>query len=143
MGKIIKFSNADDNEDRQPKTDKKDNTVIKTFNNQKEEFNLQLEIKKAIESYLLENFAVKNVLGIDIVYKTNKAGEFGTIGIVLYEHKRKSGTFQADFIAKGIWDKNKNKVYVTELAFSAGEPELYKTIFNFLKAKHILPTVTG
>ncbi len=144
MGKIIKFpASGDNNEDKNIKENKNQKNVVKSFKKEKSEFDLQLAIKEAIEDYLLGNFAVKKVLGIDIVYRINNAGEFGTIGIVLYEHKRKPGTFQADFIAKGILDKKNQKVIITELAFSAGEPELYRSIYNFLKAKNILPTATG
>jgi len=132
MGKVIKFPGSDGN-----------NKENERKNFEKIDFSTQQILKDAIEEYLLNNFAVKNVLGMDIVYKMNDSGEFGAIGVVIYEHKRRGGTFQADFITKGLFDKKNKTASIYELAFSAGEPDLYRSIYNYLKAKKLLPPVTG
>ncbi len=125
MAKIVKFGNFEENpeENKEKAIDENDE---------------EMQIKKAVEEHILTNFAVKNVLGMDIVYKINKS-DVGVIGRVVYEHKRREGSFIADFIAKGY--KNKNQYIIDTLAFEAGEPELYRNIFNILKAKKALPEI--
>ncbi len=124
MGKVIKFPGGDGEKDKKE---------------QKEEVSLEQKIKSSVEEHLITNFAVKNVLGIDVFYKMNEKGELGIVGNVIYEHKRRGGRFVADFIASGHVDKKSKKVLISILAFSAGEPELYMNIYNTLKAKKILP----
>ena len=133
MGKVIKFPGSDDNENKTPK--KEENLV-------KKEEDIELNLKNAVEEHVLQNFAVKNILGMDIVYKIHpSSGEFGIIGVMLYEHKRRAGIFKADFIAKGYIDKKTGKAVVSTLAYQAGEPDLYMSIYNTLKAKKLLPSV--
>ncbi|MCX7738006.1 MAG: hypothetical protein N2Z80_01115 [Hydrogenothermaceae bacterium] len=93
-------------------------------------------VKKAVEDHILSNFAVRNILGMDIIYKLSKT-DLGVIGKVAYEHKRREGLFIADFIAKG--GKRKEGFFIDTLAFEAGEPELYRDIVKILKAKKALP----
>jgi hypothetical protein len=131
MAKIVKFGNFEEN----PEEDKEkiiDKTVSQSQNDE------EMQIKKAVEEHILTNFAVKNVLEMDIVYKINKS-DIGVIGTVAYEHKRREGSFIADFIAKGY--KSKNQYIIDALAFEAGEPDLYRNIFNILKAKKALPEI--
>jgi len=125
MAKIVKFGNFEE----KPEENKE-----KAIDENDEE----MQIKKAVEEHILTNFAVKNVLGMDIVYKINKS-DIGVIGTVVYEHKRREGSFVADFIAKGY--KSKNQYIIDTLAFEAGEPELYRNILNMLKAKKALPEI--
>lgn len=126
MAKIIKFNaNYENNQESQVEEKKTDQNITE-----------EMAIKKAVEEHILENFAVKNVLGIDIVYKINK-NDLGVIGRVAYEHKRRDGLFLADFIAKG--GKIKDNFFIDTLAFEAGEPELYQNIVKILKAKKTFP----
>lgn len=129
MAKIVKFGNFEE----KPGEDKEKaiNEVISESENVEE-----MQIKKAVEEHILSNFAVKNVLGMDIIYKINKS-DIGIIGSMVYEHKRKGGVFLADFIAKGY--KSKNQYIIDTLAFEFGEPDLYRNILNMLKAKKALP----
>lgn len=131
MAKIIKFNtNFENNEENQAKEEQQEQVL------QLED--QEMKIKKAVEEHILANFAVKNVLGIDIVYKINK-NDLGVIGRVAYEHKRREGLFVADFIAKG--GKIKDRFFIDTLAFEAGEPELYQNIVKILKAKKALPNL--
>lgn len=131
MAKIIKFNASfEDNQQTQP-----DENHREQSSQTDEEV---MEIKKAVEEHILANFAVKNVLGMDIIYKINK-NDLGVIGRVAYEHKRREGTFIADFIAKG--GKIKDRFFIDTLAFEAGEPELYQNIVKILKAKKALPNL--
>ena len=145
MAKIIKFNPHDNNENK--------NQMNKVENKQQEEINInQSKVKtidntlsfleliaNGIEEHVLYYFAVKEVLGIDFVYKDNEKGEVGVLGVLAYEHKRKPGSFIAEFIAKGYYDNRNKKVIITELAFKQGEPQLYQSIMKTLKAKKILP----
>jgi hypothetical protein len=131
MAKIVKFGNFEENSEEN-KEKAIDEVVVQSQNDE------EMQIKKAVEEHILNNFAVKNVLGMDIVYKINKS-DIGVIGTVVYEHKRREGSFIANFIAKGY--KNKNQYIIDTLAFEAGEPELYRNIFNILKAKKALPEI--
>lgn len=121
MAKIIKFN-----------TENKFPTEKDNINEE------ELDIKKAIEEHILTNFAVKNILGMDIVYKINKS-DLGVIGTVSYQHKRKEGMFIANFIAKG--GKIRDNFFIDTLAFETGEPELYQNIVRILKAKKVLPNL--
>lgn len=123
MAKIIKFNVDDENNENEEMAQIDDE---------------EMQIKKAVEEHILANFAVKKVLGMDIVYKINKS-DLGVIGTVAYEHKRRDGMFIADFIAKG--GKMKDKFFIDTLAFEAGEPELYQNIVKILKAKKALPNL--
>jgi len=125
---IIKFRKKDDDNNEKKEEEKLEQIVEDE----------SLKIKQAVEEHILTNFAVKNVLGMDIVYKINK-NDIGVIGVVVYEHKRREGVFTADFIAKG--SKIKDKFVIDNLAFSQGEPYLYNQILNILKAKNCLPQI--
>jgi hypothetical protein len=130
MGKIIRFPGKNDNNNG------KQEGKVKSIN--RESF---IEaVRKGVEEYILNNFAVKNILGMDIVYKENNR-EIGVIGAIAYEHKRRAGMYVADFIGKGYIDKNSGKVIIDNLAFKAGEPELYSSIEKIMKAKKILPDI--
>jgi len=137
LGKIIKFNKTQEDENNQQKSEVKNPSTVKnifsaeTFND---------KVRKGVEEYVLYNFAVKEILGMDIVFKENDQKEIGVLGAIAYEHKRKPGTFIADFIGKGHID-NKDNVVIDELAFRAGEPEYYNTISKILKAKKILPEI--
>ena len=137
MGKIIKFNKPQEDENNQQKSE------IESHSNVKNIFSVEAladKVRKGIEEYILYNFAVKEILGMDIVFKENDQKEIGVLGAIAYEHKRKPGTFIADFIGKGHID-NKDNVVIDELAFRAGEPEYYNTISKILKAKKILPEI--
>lgn len=121
MGKVIKFEPEGNFEN-----EKNENTFDSDV----------LRIKKAIEDHILENFAVKTVLGMDISYKINK-NDVGVIGKLSYHHKRREGMFIAEFIAKG--SKIKDNIFIDTVAFKAGEPQLYNQLVNILKAKKSLP----
>ncbi len=156
MGKVIKFpfGNQEEPENKQEiktqeeKTSTKDiKKKIKERKKEKiraiyEKKPFELKVKEGVEEHVLLNFAVKKVLGLDVVYKENDKNEIGVIGLLSYEHKRRPGIFTADFIAKGHIDKD-GKVVIDELAFRAGEPEYYNTITKILKAKKILPDIKG
>ncbi len=135
MGKIIKFGkqnkeeNKETNKNLSPETEKE---ALKTIQSEEE------KIKTAIEEHLITNFAVKKVLKLEIVYKTGN-GEIGVVGILAYEHKRRPGVFNANFIAKGYKDKKTGNFTISTLAFEAGEPDLFMSIYNTLKAKKLLP----
>ncbi|NPA54272.1 MAG: hypothetical protein GXO21_06340 [Aquificae bacterium] len=156
MGKVIKFpfgnqeepeknqSNSSQSISSSPKDLKK---KLKERKKEKiraiyEKKPFEWNVKEGIEEHVLQNFAVKNVLGLDVVYKENEKKEIGVLGLLSYEHKRRPGIFNADFIAKGHIDKD-GKVVIDELAFRAGEPEYYNTITKILKAKKILPDIKG
>ena len=137
MGKIIKFNKPQEDENNQQKSE------IESHSNVKNIFSVEAfadKVRKGVEEYILYNFAVKEILGMDIVFKENDQKEIGVLGASAYEHKRKPGTFIADFIGKGHVD-NKDNVVIDELAFRAGEPEYYNTISKILKAKKILPEI--
>ncbi len=154
MGKVIKFPFGNQEEPEKKDEQKTEEKEIHSIKNrlkdkkkqkirslyQKKPF--ELKVKEGVEEYVLNNFAVKKVLGLDIFYKENDKKEIGVLGVLSYEHKRKPGTFMADFIAKGHIDKD-NNVVIDELAFRAGEPEYYNTISKLLKAKRILPEIKG
>jgi hypothetical protein len=131
MAKIVKFGNFEEN----PEENKEKVVYEAVVQSQNDE---EIQIKKAVEEHILTNFAVKEVLEMDIVYKISKS-DIGVIGTVVYEHKRRGGPFIADFIAKGY--KSKNQYIIDTLAFEAGEPDLYRNIFNILKAKRVLPEI--
>lgn len=139
MGKIIKFGD---------KNNKKEKVVEKTEKNLSPEIEKEAlkkvplteeeKIKEAIEEHLITNFAVKKVLKLEIAYKIGN-GEIGVVGILAYEHKRRPGIFNANFIAKGYQDKKSGNFVISTLAFEAGEPDLFMSIYNTLKAKKLLP----
>ncbi|MEZ0324060.1 MAG: hypothetical protein ABWJ98_07110 [Hydrogenothermaceae bacterium] len=130
MTKIIKFKPEDNFEENPQEEIKK---IENIFQEQ------QMQIKKAVEEHVLANFAVKNVLGMDIIYKINK-NDIGVLGVLSYEHKRREGMSIAEFIAKGVVIKDKYSI--DTLAFKAGEPQLYDQIFKMLKAKKALPDIS-
>ncbi len=143
MAKIIKFNpqNNDENSNKNVSTTEKNKEAqsekkIKSINDIPSFVEL---VAKGIEEHVLYYFAVKEVLGINFVYKNNEKGELGVLGVLAYEHKRKPGSFIAEFIAKGYYDSKNKKVIITELAFKQGEPQLYQSIMKTLKAKKILP----
>ena len=143
MAKIIKFNpqNNDENSNKNVSTTEKNKEAqsekkIKSINDIPSFVEL---VAKGIEEHVLYYFAVKEVLGINFVYKNNEKGEIGVLGFLAYEHKRKPGSFIAEFIAKGYYDSKNKKVIITELAFKQGEPQLYQSIMKTLKAKKILP----
>ena len=155
MGKVIKFpfGNQNQPEDQNKESQKVNNQIsdIKyKFRERKKEKIKSIyktkpflqKVKEGVEEHVIQNFAVKQVLGLDVVYKENEKKEIGIAGLLSYEHKRRPGTFMADFIAKGHINKDGN-VVVDELAFRAGEPEYYNTIMKVLKAKKILPNIEG
>ena len=142
MAKIIKFNpqnddNSENNKPNETKTEIKTETS-KSISVQDIPSFVDL-VAKGIEEHVLYYFAVKEVLGINFVYKENEKGEIGIIGVLAYEHKRRAGSFIAEFIAKGYYDSKNKKVIITELAFKQGEPQLYQSIMKTLKAKKILP----
>jgi hypothetical protein len=158
MGKIIKFNaNNNQNTDKNPssqekKLDKDDKKVEKTVKQAENQQNLPLDLEKnqeeflkkvyeGIEEHVLSTFAVREVIDMAFVVKTNDQGEVGAIGQLAYHHKRREGLFVATFIAKGYIDKKANKVVISELAFLEGEPDYYKTIEKVLKAKKIYPEI--
>ncbi len=138
MGKIIKFGQKKENEnlnpDKKRKSNKEEGQNVKNF----ETVDFESKLRHAIEDYIKSVFAVKEVLGMDLVYKENK-NTIGVIGVISYEHKRRPGTFVADFISNCT--KIGNDIKVGEVAFQAGEPDLYMQIFNILKAKKALPEI--
>lgn len=143
MAKIIKFNpqNNDGNENQNKEEFEKEKLEessqnIKSIN---EDTSFLELIAKGIEEHVLYYFAVKEVLGINFVYENNDKGEIGVLGVLAYEHKRRAGSFVAEFIAKGYFDSKNKKVIITELAFKQGEPQLYQSIMKTLKAKKILP----
>lgn len=127
MAKVVKFMVDNQDENNTQETNLKENN-----------FDEKELIRQALEEHILTNFAVKNILGMDFVYKVNK-NDIGVLGQVAYEHKRRPGVFVADYIAKGYVQKD--KYIIDSLAFELGEPEFYKQIFNILKAKKALPEV--
>ena len=144
MAKIIKF-NPQNNEENNSRNEKnigtegtKEENISKIKSVEETPSFLEL-IAKGIEEHVLYYFAVKEVLGINFVYKNNEKGEIGVLGVLAYEHKRRAGSFVAEFIAKGYYDTKNKKVVITELAFKQGEPQLYQSILKTLKAKKILP----
>ncbi len=147
MAKIIKFNPQNNNENQnknqtdniESKQDKESDinqSKLRAIDNIPSFLEL---IANGIEEHVLYYFAVKEVLGINFVYKDNEKGEVGVLGVLVYEHKRKPGSFVAEFIAKGYYDNRSKKVIITELAFKQGEPQLYQSIIKTLKAKKILP----
>jgi len=145
MAKIIKFNpqsndnNQDNAENNTVKEEKKIKTDVKSIT--EDDINFLELVVKGIEEHVLYYFAVKEVLGIEFLHKINEKGEIGVIGVLAYEHKRREGSFVAEFIAKGYFNKKNNKVVITELAFKQGEPQLYQSISKTLKAKKILPEI--
>jgi len=135
MGKLIKFPSSDDNESKKNLAEKKEN--VKSLSPKQSFLD---SIIKGVKDYILYNFAVKNILDIDIRYKKNDKKEIGVIGVVAYEHKRRAGIFMADFIGKGFVDRE-GKVVIDLLAFKAGEPEIYNSLTKIMKAKKILPEI--
>ena len=134
MGKVVKFqSKAEKNDlksvEETPKKEKVKQFGVSDF---------EMSLRKALEDYILSTFAVKTILGMDIVYKENKSN-IGVIGVVAYEHKRRPGTYVANFISEAV--NEKGKIRIIEVAFEAGEPDLYKSIYNTLKAKKALPEI--
>jgi len=100
-----------------------------------------IKVYKGIEEHVLSVFAVKKVIDIAFIVKTNEKGEVGVLGQLAYNHKRREGEFIATFIAKGHIDKKSDKVVITELAFLEGEPDYYATLEKVLKAKKIYPEI--
>ncbi len=153
MGKIIKFPFGNQGETEKKQSSQETSKTLeikkKIKDRKKEKIKsiyqkkpFELFVKEGVEEHVLKNFAVKQVLGLDVIYKENEKREIGVIGLLAYEHKRRPGIFNADFIAKGHIDKD-DKVIIDELAFRAGEPEYYNTISKLLKAKKILPDIKG
>ncbi|SNZ06270.1 hypothetical protein SAMN06265182_0620 [Persephonella hydrogeniphila] len=132
MGKIIQFPGKNNGNN-----DKNEETKVRSIYS-KETFSET--VRKGVEEYILGNFAVKNILGMDIVYKVNN-NEIGVVGAIAYEHKRRPLTYIADFIGKGFIDKKSGKVIIDNLAFREGERELYNSIEKIMKAKKILPDI--
>ncbi len=132
MGKIIRFSGAGKKENK----GKKEGNVRSIYS----EISFKDKVRKGVEEYILSQFAVKTVLGMDVVFKQNDKNEIGVIGAIAYEHKRRAGNFVAEFIGKGYVDKN-GQVVIDNLAFKLGEPELYSSIEKIMKAKKILPEI--
>ncbi|WP_457622787.1 hypothetical protein [Persephonella sp.] len=138
MGKIIKFGQTQELE--HPEDIVEDTSKeIKTIFTKKP---LYQKIWEGLEEYILHNFAVKNVLGMDFTYKENDHREIGVLGILAYEHKRRGGTFVADFVGKGYIDPKKDKVVIDLVVFKAGEKELYNSTVKILKAKKLYPELT-
>ena len=134
MGKVVKF---------QPKSNKNGSKSIEESSKKEKvkQFGVsdfEMSLRKALEDYILSTFAVKTILGMDIAYKENKSN-IGVIGVVAYEHKRRPGTYVANFISEAV--NEKDKIRIIEVAFEAGEPDLYKSIYNTLKAKKVLPKI--
>lgn len=140
MGKIIKFGEKNNQEPKETEINKKENLSpeIEKEALKKVPLSEEEKIKEAVEQHLLTNFAVKKVLKLEIVYKIRN-GEIGVVGILAYEHKRRPGIFNANFIAKGYQDKKSGDFTISTLAFEAGEPDLFISIYNTLKAKKLLP----
>ncbi|MBK3333223.1 hypothetical protein GWK41_09090 [Persephonella atlantica] len=137
MGKIIRFPGSDrEKEAKESKTESSDKKVKSIFSTQ----SYIDRVREGIEDYVLKNFAVKKVLGMDVVYKENEKKEIGVIGALAYEHKRRPGTFIAEFIGKGFINKD-GSVTIDLLAFRAGEPELCSSLEKIMKAKKILPQI--
>ncbi|WP_456392283.1 hypothetical protein [Persephonella sp.] len=135
MGKVIRFPGSGDNRNKKDQEEKKEN--IKSLYSKPSFID---SVRKGIEDYILYNFAVKNILGMDVTYKENDKREIGVIGAIAYEHKRRAGTFVADFIGKGFVDRD-GRVVIDLLAFKAGEPEVYNSLVKIMKAKKILPDI--
>jgi len=135
LGKIIKFNKKSDNEKNNSNIIKdietKENSTVKKL--------IKDDLKEAIENYLLTVFAIKNILDVDYVAEVNKS-DVGFIGVISYEHKRKPGTFVADFIGQAVKEKNGN-FRIIEIAFREGEPHLYSQIENILRAKNVHPVI--
>ncbi|MDQ7055496.1 MAG: hypothetical protein Q9M89_02985 [Persephonella sp.] len=137
MGKIIRFPGSGRKKEiKESKLESSDRKVKSIFSTQ----SYIDRVREGIEDYVLKNFAVKNVLGMDIVYRENEKKEIGVIGALAYEHKRRSGTFVAEFIGKGYINKD-GSVTIDLLAFRAGEPELCSSLEKIMKAKKILPEI--
>ncbi|WP_456402408.1 hypothetical protein [Persephonella sp.] len=137
MGKIVKF-NLPKEVNTQKSPDKENTANVKSIYSKK---TLYMKIWDGLEEYILNNFAVKKVLGIDFIYKENDHKEIGLIGVLDYEHKRREGNFLAEFIAKGYIDTKKDKVIIDIVVFKQGEVELYKSTEKILKAKKIYPEI--
>ncbi|ACO03432.1 MAG TPA: hypothetical protein DEP48_08855 [Persephonella sp.] len=138
MGKIVKFGQVQETEQSKDLVEES-SKEIKTIFSKKP---LYQKIWEGLEDYILHNFAVKNVLGMDFTYKENNLKEIGVLGILAYEHKRRNGTFVADFVGRGYIDTKKDKVIIDLVVFKAGERELYNSTIKILKAKKIYPELT-
>jgi hypothetical protein len=79
---------------------------------------------------------------MDFTYKENDHKEVGVLGVLAYEHKRRNGTFVADFVGRGYIDPREDKVIIDLVVFKAGERELYNSTIKILKAKKIYPELT-
>lgn len=132
MGRVIKFQSKHKQDNSNITDESNNNTNVKQFGLS----DFEISLRKALEDYILSTFAVKNVLGMNILFKVDKSN-IGILGVVKYEHKRKAGIYVANFISEATNDKGNIKVI--EVAFESGERELYKSIYNILKAKKILP----
>ncbi|NPA12908.1 MAG: hypothetical protein GXO45_02850 [Aquificae bacterium] len=128
MGKIIKF---------QPGNQTASQKGEKGFK-KLENLSIDQKISEGIRDYILGNFAVKEILGLDFIYKTNDKKEVGVRGVIAYLHKRRPGTYIADFIGKGYFHPD-GRVVIDLLAFRAGEPQVYGSLEKTMKAKNILP----
>jgi len=136
MGRIIKFPGSGDGKKKENiGGEEKGQEKVKSIYSQ---LPFKEKVKKGVEDHILANFAVKTVLGIDLIYRENENREIGVLGAIAYEHKRRAGTFIADFIGKGSVDREGN-VNIDTLAFQSGEPELYNSLVKIMKAKKILP----
>ncbi|WP_457640593.1 hypothetical protein [Persephonella sp.] len=135
MGKIIKFGQPKETETPDQMINENPDNV-KSLSSYKSKHQ---RIWEALEKYILYNFAVKNVLGMDFIYKENDHKEIGVLGILAYEHKRKEGTFVADFVGKGYINPKTDKIVIDLVVFKAGEKELYESTLKILKAKKIYP----
>ncbi len=138
MGKIIKFPNSKGENSK--KNTGKDKNIDENVKSIYSSLPFVDKVREGVEDYILKNFAVKNILGMDVFYKENDKKEIGVIGVIAYEHKRRAGTFVADFIGKGFINKD-GSVTIDMLAFRAGEPELYSSLEKIMKAKKILPEI--
>jgi len=135
MGKVIKFQSKNDSSQENNANAKAEESKIQSVFGISE---FEKSLRDALEDYIKYTFAVKNILGMDLIYKKKKS-TIGILGAIAYEHKRRPGTFLANFIAEAVDEKN--SIRIIEVAFEAGEPDLYRNIYNTLKAKKALPEI--
>jgi len=77
MGKIIRFSGAGKKENKE----KKEGSVKSIYS----EISFKDKVRKGVEEYILSQFAVKTILGMDLFFKQNDKNEVGVIGAIAYE----------------------------------------------------------
>ncbi len=138
MGKIVKFGQTNEKEQIEDLEESQSKKIRTIFSKK----TMYQKIWEGLENYILYNFAVKNVLGMDFTYKENNHKEVGVLGVLAYEHKRRNGTFVADFVGRGYIDPREDKVIIDLVVFKAGERELYNSTIKILKAKKIYPELT-